>query len=780
VSEGSSSVVVQSTERRGRVAAIYARVSSDRQRREQTIQSQTAALRELAAARGLLVTEDLVFEDDGVSGAVLRRPALERLRDIAVEGRFEVLLCHAPDRLARRYAYQVLLLEEFQRTGVEVVFAKEPERSGTPEDELLRQFQGMIAEYERAQIAERCRRGKLHRARAGAVSVLARAPYGYRYVKRSEHADAVFEIDETEAPIAREIFRRYLQEGESIAKIARWLTAQSVPTRTGATGWSNATLWGMLRNPAYAGQAAYGKTHATGAPVRATRQARLRGQRSTRISREGVAPEQWKQIAVPALVTAEQFALVQQRLERNRVISPRNTKRLSLLQGILVCRHCGYAYYRCSTRSKNGKLREYYRCSGTDGHRRPEGRVCENRPVRVAEVDELVWARVLRLLEDPALIQAEIDRRLQTMRAAHPATGRREALKRDLTRARTGLKRLLDGYQEQLITLEELRTRTPELRKREATLQAQLDALDAELHDAETYLKLTETLEGFHARLTANAETLTIQQRQQIIRLVVREVLIGEDDITIRHSIPVPTGDQPPGYLLRSGSRKEPDPGVGPYPAQPADEEGQGRHDDPRLQAPRHHHSVRCVGRSYRHGDRRVPTSPPAHRVLEVPAHDRPGSPQRAPDPSDPGQLLNAQARKREAVAREAPALSSALHADLELLAEPDRAVVRQAHRQGHPPRHLSLSTRTHHRNRDLPTGQQQRPPALHLDRDRRADPRQGTTRTRHTPNNHHLKPRHNTRSEIVSGAPRSLSVSKMTKRSAMSGTSMTTTFTLV
>ena len=242
--------------------------------------SQTAALRELAAGRGLLVPDDLVFEDEGVSGAVLRRPELERLRDLAVEGRFEVLLCHAPDRLARRYAYQVLLLEEFQRAGIEVVFAKEPERSGTPEDELLRQFQGMIAEYERAQIAERCRRGKLHRARAGAVSVLARAPYGYRYVKKSEHADAFFEIDESEAPVVREMFRRYAEDGESIGRIARWLADQGVATRTGKTGWNTATIWGILRNPAYAGQAAYGKTHATGQPVRETRHARQRGQRS--------------------------------------------------------------------------------------------------------------------------------------------------------------------------------------------------------------------------------------------------------------------------------------------------------------------------------------------------------------------------------------------------------------------------------------------------------------------------------------------------------------------
>jgi site-specific DNA recombinase len=552
VSESSNGSMLV-TERSGRVAAIYARVSSDRQRREQTIRSQTAALRELAAERGLLVSDDLVFEDESVSGAVLRRPALERLRDLAVEARFEVLLCHAPDRLARRYAYQVLLLEEFQRAGIEVIFSKEPERSGTPEDELLRQFQGMIAEYERAQIAERCRRGKLHRARSGAVSVLARAPYGYRYVKRSEHADAYFEIDEAEAPIVRAIFRRYVDEGESIGAVTRWLTEQGVSTRTGAAGWNKATIWGMLRNPAYAGQAAYGKTHATGTQVRETRLARLRGQRSTRSSREQVARDEWKQIAVPALVSEEQFALAQERLHRNP--SPRNTKRPSLLQGILVCRECGYAYYRCSTRSKNGILREYYRCSGTDGTRRPEGRVCENRPVRLPELDELVWTRVLQLLDDPTLIQAEIDRRLQTLRTEHPATSRRDVLQRDLTRAQNAIQRLLDGYQEQLVTLDELRARTPELRKREATIQAQLQALDAELHDAETYLKLTETLDAFRARLSANAEQLTIEQRQEIVRLVVREVLLGDDDVTVRHSIPVPTGGQPNGSLLRSQSQ---------------------------------------------------------------------------------------------------------------------------------------------------------------------------------------------------------------------------------
>src|SRR6266545_6358481 len=243
-----------------RVAAIYARVSSERQRQEQTIQSQTAALRELAEQRDLLVAEEFIFEDDGFSGASLQRPALERLRDRAFEGCFEVLLCHAPDRLARRYAYQVLLLEELARSAVEVIFARGGEQSGSPEDELLRQFQGMIAEYERAQIRERTRRGKLHRARTGHQAVMAGAPYGYRFVRKTEHTEGYWEIDETEAEVVREIFRRYVEDGCSIGELARWLTAQEIPTRTGKRVWDRSTVWGMLRNPAYRGQAAYGKT----------------------------------------------------------------------------------------------------------------------------------------------------------------------------------------------------------------------------------------------------------------------------------------------------------------------------------------------------------------------------------------------------------------------------------------------------------------------------------------------------------------------------------------
>src|SRR3990172_918593 len=209
-------------------AAIYARVSSSRQKEEHTIASQTSALRAYAAAHGLEIPPGWVFEDEGYSGAALIRPALERLRDLAAQVGIPVLLVHAPDRLARRYAYQVLLLEEFSRVGTEVRFLQGA-KAETPEQELLVQFQGMIAEYERAQISERTRRGRLHRARAGFPSALSAAPYGYRYVRKSERGEARYEIVEPQASVVRELFRRYGEEQVAIGSLVQWLRQQGIP-----------------------------------------------------------------------------------------------------------------------------------------------------------------------------------------------------------------------------------------------------------------------------------------------------------------------------------------------------------------------------------------------------------------------------------------------------------------------------------------------------------------------------------------------------------------------
>lgn len=244
------------------VVALYARVSSEQQAQAQTIDSQVAALRERIAADGGLLGPEHEFVDAGYSGSTLIRPALERLRDAVAAGEVERVYVYRPDRLARKYAYQVMLVDEFQRAGVELVIFNRP-LGPSPEEELLLQMQGMIAEYERAQMLERSRRGKRHKAQRGSVNVLGGAPYGYRYVTRIEGGgEARYEIDEEQAPVVRQIFDWVGCERLSLGEVQRRLTAAATLSPAGKTGWDRTTIWGILKNPAYKGLAAFGKTRA--------------------------------------------------------------------------------------------------------------------------------------------------------------------------------------------------------------------------------------------------------------------------------------------------------------------------------------------------------------------------------------------------------------------------------------------------------------------------------------------------------------------------------------
>jgi site-specific DNA recombinase len=325
-------------------AAIYARVSSARQKKDQTIGSQTAALRAHAEQRGLDVPEEWVFEDEGHSGATLIRPGLERLRDLVAGVGIEVVLCYAPDRLARKFAYQALLIEEFTRVGTRVEFIKGP-RSDSPEDQLLVQFQGMFAEYEKAQILERYRRGKTHRAQTGSINVLSGAPFGYRYVRKSPHTGAAYEIVAHEAALVAELFRRYADDGASIAELTGWLSDSGVPTRTGKHRWDRSVVWGMLRNPAYAGRAVFGKTMVVHESPGLNRVARLQGRATPRaVKTVDRARGEGIEIAVPAIVSQDTFDRVQHRLVDNQRFASRNSRDPSLLQGLAACAACGYGY----------------------------------------------------------------------------------------------------------------------------------------------------------------------------------------------------------------------------------------------------------------------------------------------------------------------------------------------------------------------------------------------------------------------------------------------------
>ncbi len=548
-------------------AAIYARVSSARQKKDQTIGSQTAALREHARQLGAELPEEWVFEDEGHSGATLVRPALEALRDLAAQGCIDVVLVYSPDRLARKFAYQALLIEEFARAGVRVEFVRGP-RGDTPEDQLMVQFQGMFAEYEKAQLMERYRRGKAHRARTGSVNVLSGAPFGYRYLRKTDHAGAAYEIIEHEAVLVAEMFRRYADDGASIADLARWLTGQGAPTRTGKHRWDRSVIWAMLRNPAYAGTAVFGKTMATSGTPGLNRVARLQGRATPRAVKTVDRPrEEWLEIPVPAIVDEVTFARVAQRLADNKRFAARNTKVPSLLQGLAACSACGYGYYRTSARTTSRKI-YYYRCLGSDDYRYEGGRVCGNQPVRADYLDTVVWDHITHLLADPALIRAEITKRLDAARTSDPVTRQRNRLELEAAKAATSIAAMIEAFSEQLLTIDELRAKMPHLRARQANLQGQIDALDAQTADRDAYLTLAGDLAGFLTQLRDKAGTATVEERQQVLRLLVKDVLVGPEKITIRHRIPARAGssgaqqhdpgpdtegDHRPGYPLRWG-----------------------------------------------------------------------------------------------------------------------------------------------------------------------------------------------------------------------------------
>src|ERR1700746_815729 len=530
-----------------RMAAIYARVSSEQQGEANTIASQTAALLEFAQGHDLEVPKEWVFEDEGYSGATLERPGLEQVRDLAAEGQIQAVLAYAPDRLSRKYAYQILLIEELARNGVETLFVKAPQ-GASAEDQLLVQFQGMIAEYERAQILERSRRGKRHRAQAGEVSVMSGAPYGYRYIRKTDEVPAAYVIDEAEARVVRRVYEMYTVEGLSIGEITRRLNTEGVPARK-ASRWESSVVWGVLRTPAYRGLACFGKTRIS-ARTRMMRPQRRRGTTTPSTTAGHQRPrEEWIEIPVPALVTEESFARAQELLYQNKIRSRRRTIAPSVVQGLVSCAKCGYALSRTSTQTSARKI-HYYKCIGSDSWRKLGGPVCENgRFIRQELLDQIVWTEVIRLLEEPALIHQELDRRLVAARTSDPTRKREQSLQRELAHIGKGIERLLNAYQEGLLSIEQLRDRMPMLRQREQRLRAELQAIADQINDRAAFLRLAETLTAFLTRLRSAAQTLSVIERQKIVRLLIKDILVGEDTITIRHSIPIPSGGPKNGGL---------------------------------------------------------------------------------------------------------------------------------------------------------------------------------------------------------------------------------------
>lgn len=517
-------------------AAIYARVSTELQTETNTIESQLAALKERVTLDGLTICEEFQFIDLGYSGATLVRPGLERLRDLVAAGGVDRLYVHSPDRLARKYAYLVLLIDELYRCGVEVIFLNR-ELGQSPEDDLLLQVQGMVAEYERAKIMERSRRGKRHAAISGSVSVLSCAPYGYRYVSKDEGGgQAHFEVVVEQAQVVRQIFDWVGRERATIGEVCRRLTQAKVLTQTGKMVWDRTTVWGMLKNPAYKGIAAFGKTQVDS---RRPRVRPIRGA-STQPKRDystySVDSSEWISVPVPAIVDENLFEAVQQQLQENQRCSRIGQRGARyLLQGLVNCKLCGYAYYgkAISNRAAKGKPRDYayYRCIGTDAYRFGGQRVCSNTQVRTDLLESAVWREVRELLENPQRLEAEYQRRGQ-----EPTSALQENLKTmeaQIVKLRRGIARLIDSYTEGLIEKSEFEPRITRMKERVVALEAQVKHLKDEAMLHRELRLIVGRLEEFAQKVTLSLDQLDWNTQREIIRLLVKRVEVDTEQVNV-------------------------------------------------------------------------------------------------------------------------------------------------------------------------------------------------------------------------------------------------------
>ncbi len=521
---------------------LYAGVSTDRQRESQTIQSQLEALSNFAANEGLTVEDCHVYVDDGHSGYHFERPGLDRLRDAARDGLLDIVIVHNPDRLARRYAYQVLLLEELERFGVELRFVEQPPPD-SPDQMLLVQIQGAISEYERARIVERTRRGRLYWARQGRP-VCARVPFGYRYVQGDRDNAPAVVIDEERAEAVRQMFAWYTKEELSFRRIALRLRERGItPPQRHGDAWDATTIGMILRNETYLG---------TWYLNRYRMERSSTASRPRRVERDR---EEWIPISVPPILEPRVFCRAQQIREARASDSQLGAKPLRhptthLLRRLVVCGDCGRKM--TSLNSGPGKGYRYYWCRGPDVHRTGKTVArCPRPTVLAPELDSFVWSDVVKLLTDPELqrqaFREQAGGEANVTLGATPLEQQRKQLGRRLADIERQRHRLLTAYEQGAIELDELTQRRNRLAQESSDAQRQLENFDLEERAASAFADLDGRLGAISNALEEGLDQMDVPRRMQLCQQLIERVVVEGNSAEIHYRFPVSTDCNPGG-----------------------------------------------------------------------------------------------------------------------------------------------------------------------------------------------------------------------------------------
>jgi len=492
-------------------AVIYARVSTDKQEKQRTIESQLAELREVCNKNSevQVVGE---YTDDGYSGTTLVRPGLDNLRDDASSGLFQVVYILSPDRLARKHLYQLLVMDEFRKLGIEVMFLDKPV-TDKPEDQLMLGIQGVIAEYERNLIVDRSRRGKLHRARNGEF-MGGDAPYGYEYVYKSKEAPAHIRVNELEAEVVSLVFLLYL-EGMSTTEVARELLRRKTRTKKGLEVWQPAVLHRMLTNETYTGTAYYNKCEGHG-----------HGKPRDR--------SQWIPIKVPAIIDQKTFELVREISQSRRRTLVK--KRLYILSGLLRCKYCGSRYSGTWHSGKYG----YYRCMNP-AKMRPLPKTCQARVVRAEQIEHAVMEAVRSVISDPEIMRQNLLIMAEKVREkTRGADQERMRLVNKRMHQEQQSKRLLDLYLGSGVSRSEYGERKEEIEEKIKELETLIEEVSKDIPNIDE-AQVLRSVDHFVAQAKEKLGTFTPEKAQAFLRALLDKMTYDwkKKEVKLSGNIPV-------------------------------------------------------------------------------------------------------------------------------------------------------------------------------------------------------------------------------------------------
>ena len=508
-----------------KVAAVYMRVSTSDQEEDGTIENQWIELKQRIANDNVKLPESNIYKDDGWSGAILERPELDRLRNDASEHKFDVLYLYDRGRLSRKLVHQEIVLDGLRKNNISIV-----ELHGisgdTPEAMMMGSMMGLFHEYERTKIAERMRLGKTRIVKENGELLGYQPCYGYdlhKTVKKgSVKQRAYFTINEAEAKNVRYIFQ-LCADGNSLYKIRKILKDECIKAPRAASGlWGNTTLIRMLKNTTYIGEHYYNKHVAIEAKHSRKRDKYSRVAKS---SHKLKPQSEWWKVEVEPIISRELFDKVQVQLTKNSKYNPRNNRKNKyLLTGLVRC-SCGRM--RAGDPATGGHL--YYRC--TDRLAPKLERECYSHGVNVAILDKKVWVTICNLLTQPEMINKYV----KAIKKMSPSDSKLKSLDNRRMALENEKNRYIDGFGKGFINESDFKTKMNQVRDERFSLEAEileLQRLSSELPRIDATLIATNMVKLLK-------DGLTFEDKKELLRLVVEEIVATPSEATIKGKIPV-------------------------------------------------------------------------------------------------------------------------------------------------------------------------------------------------------------------------------------------------